>query len=243
MAPISSKLIAAVCLAAALFAPVATALAAPPSTVRLQVNGQALPFPVPQGYVDAASLSPDLQRMGEAMTGPSNRLLAFWVDPAEVRAMSAGQAEGLKRYFMLQVHRRREGMVLSAADFQGVRNAVIGDQATFMQQLRQQMPKVADSVSQQVQRATGDSKVQLKVGELQPLGVVFDEPQAFAYLMRTVFDVGDGRPMPMLLGTVMVRHQDRLVGLGAYAVDDGPHAEAWVRQSTKAWARALALVR
>ena len=44
MAPISSQLIAAVCLAAALFAPMATALAAPPSTVRLQVNGQALPF-------------------------------------------------------------------------------------------------------------------------------------------------------------------------------------------------------
>lgn len=243
MAQVQSKLIAAACLAAALIAPVAPTLAAPPSTVRLQVSGQALPFPVPQGYMDAASLSADLQRMGESMTGPSNRLLAFWVDPAEVRAMNAGQAEGLKRYFMLQVHRRREGMPLSAVEFQTVRNAVIGDQAAFTQQLRQQVPKVAEQVSQQVHRSGGDPKVQLKVGDLQPLGVLFDEAQAFGYLLRSTVDVGDGRPMPMLLGTVMVRHQDRLIALGAYAVDDGPSAEAWVRQVTRAWAQALPAAR
>ncbi len=258
MTPIQRGAAALLCLAAACLAPLAQVQAANPAavpapgdaanatahaTVRLTVAGQPLPFPVPPGYVDAGSLSPELQRLGEAMTGPANRLVAFWVSPAEARAVGNGQAEGLKRYFMLQVHRQREAMALTEANFRTMRDAVIGDQAAFTQQLRQRVPGVSAHINQQLQQASGDPKLQIKMGEIQPLGVLLDEPQAFAYLLRTAVDTGDGRPAPLLIGTVMARHQDRFVALGVYALDDGPGAEAWVRRSAKAWTQALRAVR
>lgn len=251
MTPIQRWAAALAWLAAAVLAPLAQAQTAPtPSTastasttahttVRLTVAGQPLPFPLPPGYVDAASLSPDLQRLGEAMTGPANRLLALWVNPAEAKALGNGQAQGLRRYFMLQVHRRLETQQLTEVSFKTMREAVIGDQAAFTQQLRKQMPGVSAHINQQLQETSGDPKVQIKMGEIQPLGVLLDEPQAFAYLIRTVVDGGAGRPVPMLIGTVMARHHDRFVGLGVYAQDDGPAAEAWVRRSAKAWTQAL----
>jgi hypothetical protein len=199
--------------------------AEPPSLVHLTVAGEPLPFPVPRGYVDAAKLSDGLQRWGESMGSPSGRLLAFWVDPAEVKANSAVDAEGLRRYFLLYAYRQTESRLLSDADFQGMKNAFIGEQGTFVRELRQQDPQTAETP--------------LKEGDVRLVGVLFDEPHAFGYLIRTVFDFGGTDSIPMVQGMVYARHHNRHIGLRVYAVDDGPGAEQWVRQAALAWVRAL----
>ena len=126
------------------------------------------------------------------MGSPSGRLLAFWVDPAEVKANNAVDGEGLRRYFLLYASRQNESWLVSEADFQSIKNVVIGEQGNFVRQLHQQDPQTAGTP--------------LKEGDVRLVGVLFDEPHAFGYLIRTVFDFGGTDSVPMVHGVVNARH-------------------------------------
>ena len=100
-----------------LLQPISIQLALSASSVVDTVGGVPITVPAPPGFTDPSSISKDLRNGAEAMTPPSNRLLAFFISEPDIKRVASGKSVALDRYFMAQTARKFETTNVSVQDF------------------------------------------------------------------------------------------------------------------------------
>lgn len=87
---------------------------AAPERIVENVGGVDLALPVPSGY--AVARGADLIAMAELLTPFPLRVVAFFVDEAELRRRDTGEPLQMRRYFIVQTMSKLEGLTLADAD-------------------------------------------------------------------------------------------------------------------------------
>lgn len=87
---------------------------AAPDRVVESVGGTEITLPVPAGFV--AARGSDLIAMAELLTPFPLRLVAFFVDEADLQRRDVGQQLQMRRYFIVQTMSKLEALTLGAAE-------------------------------------------------------------------------------------------------------------------------------
>jgi hypothetical protein len=197
-----------------------------------------LSLPIPDGYSEATSVAPSLRQIGERLTPPINRLLGYFVDKGEIRALRPEAGSGLKRYFLVQTFRQTETVDISPAEFSQVKDVIRGQYKQMLPESAQTMQQQIDSTVQELQASTGTALTGLRIGEIRGLEVFLDESQAISVLAITKIavqtqDATVETPMAVGMNTALIGR--KLVYFYAYTTYSGEEDLEWVRAQSKAW--------
>ena len=87
-----------------------------------KVGEMALSVPTPQGFIESSAVSRELWNLGERMTPPTNRLLAYFLSDSDIESVRSGGGASMRRYFVVQTVRSMESQQTSIADFAQVKD-------------------------------------------------------------------------------------------------------------------------
>ncbi|MFZ6798769.1 hypothetical protein [Undibacterium sp. Di24W] len=205
--------------------------------VEAKIGAKAIAIPVPKDFSDPSLMFPKLRQLGEAMTPPSNRLLAFFISDDDAKAMLAQAEPQLHRYFLVQTLRAKEDSTMSAQVFAGVRDQlknqykkILDDNAARMQS---EMNKAVERLDQNGQV----KNISMKLGELQVREVIDDE-RFVALIAKTLVQVmvsGEAKEIPMVLGLTTTMIEGKIVYFFSYSRFDSDEDMNWIKTKNLEW--------
>lgn len=213
---------------------------APPHVV--SVGATELRLPVPAGFVEAARAMPKVRQLGETMTPPGNRLLAFFVKASGPDAGASDPASLLHRYMMVQTLRSAERTVLSKRGIEEVKAELRAQYKTVYAQLQPKIQSDLDAASQKVGAQAGRPELSVKVGEFVPLDIFDERPQSISFAALTKVTAKTAlatQEVPLVIAMTTLVLDGKLLYFYAYSVYDGAADLAWVRSATTEWLAAL----
>ena len=205
--------------------------------VEARIGAKAIAIPVPKDFSDPFLMFSKLRQLGETITPPSNRLLAFFIRDDDVKAMLAQTQPQLHRYFLVQTLRSKEDLTMSAQVFAGVRDQlknqykkILDDNAARMQS---EMNKAVERLDQ-----TGQLKnISMKLGELQ-VSEVIDEERFVALIAKTLVQVmvsGEAKEVPMVLGLTTTMIEGKIVYFFSYSRFNSDEDLNWTKIKSLEW--------
>ena len=198
------RLLLTLCLA--LSVPAASALVA-------GVGGTHVNLPEPKGYLDAAGVSAELQKYGQALAPQSNRVLAFFVQKEDQQRVAGRLGPQLKRYHLVQVNRSLENGTMSLKEFEEFR-ALIRTQAE-----------------------TGP-----RTGPASVLGVFEDRATAISFMSSVdTPNAADGKSLPMVVASTVALVKGKPLIFNTYFIRSSDADVAAARQAARAWLTAIEL--
>lgn len=215
--------------AIALYAAAALAAAAP-----YAFGTRNLEIPQPEGYGPTSTGATKIFSLGSAFLPPSNRLVEFYVTPADSEALLAGRIDTLPRYYQLQVPRSLDGKPLSAAEFRGNAKTIETSLEAAMKNAGSQAGQLARDGNQRVQQQAGVDPG-LSISDVGYHGVFRREDWGIFFSMSsTVGASGTNSDRIFCAGALaLVGHQ--LVYFYTYALERTPADRDWARRSLSAW--------
>lgn len=203
----------------------------------LRLGTTKLAVPAPMGYQEMLCRAPYAASIFEAMLPPDNRLVALFTTEDAVAAWEVGEPVDLNRYTMVQSFRPAEGEMLSAAEFGMLAAQIKGNQEALFEQVSKVIPGLSERGSRALSDLTGVD-VALSLGQVIPLGVFLERPEAFAFalLQNVAVSVDGERDGNVVAGTVAVVHaRGKVLFLYVISTYTGDADLAWVRAKTSAW--------
>lgn len=199
-----------------------------------QVGGVEMTIPAP---------SSELVEMGSYRTmmntyvPDSNRLVAAFLLPDDLKVFAGGTRKGLLRYAMVEVPRSAESTDISAADFQ---DAVASTDKQFASS--SDSPE-ADTIVKQGQDELNRKLNALNLGHTtleKPvmLGRFFSKTDAYAFGMIVPVSAS-GSTVNMLVGVSLLRVKSRVLYGYIYTEYTGDQTEPRMRTELEGWADAI----
>ena len=195
-------------------------------------------LPVPEGFVEPTRALPQTRTLGERLTPPANRLLAFFLHRDDVQRMQTGQPPLMQRYFMAQTLRQAEDMLIAQDQFDQVRATLRDQYRSLLSQVGPQVQGQLDATARDMGREAGVESLSLKIGELKGLEVFDDRPGSISLLAATRYVVeleGSKKEIPMAMSITTAIFKGRLVYFYAYAVYQSAADLDWLRTVTRDW--------
>lgn len=219
------------------FALVCLANAVPASAQVYPVGGIQLTIPAPPGdnLVEMGSF----RTMMEVYVPDSNRLVAGFLLPDDLKLFQAGTRTGLRHYAMVEVPRSAESTDISETDFQQTVTTV-----------DQQFASSADSPQADAITKQGEDELNKRLKALNlnvphttlekpvMLGKFFSKSDAYSFGMLVPVSA-NGNTVNMLTGVVFMRVRSRYVYVYLYTEYKGDQTEPWMRTELENWADAI----
>lgn len=209
--------------------------------ITVTVGDAALSIAAPKGFVRVTAAQPRLLALGEQITPPTNRLLAYFVSAHDLQALAGGNGASFDRYFLVQTSRKAESHALSRANFAELRGVVRNQQAEMLRKLEPRIAQLSRRIEQARSRESG-ARVELSVGEIVPLGVYQDTESAISFGMMSRVRYREGAEADertIINVSTIVSPKGKLLFLYTYAKSDGPADLDWAKRAAASWARTV----
>jgi hypothetical protein len=108
---------------------------------------------------------------------PQHRLLALFLSEDDIQRFADGQSPKLDRYYVAQIPKRAEGMVVTVSDFQSVRRSMKDDHSLLMRAHTAGERDAIKSIDRGG-RVSIETRLPLRPAEPLALGVVLDSEHA-----------------------------------------------------------------
>lgn len=209
------------------------------------VGGIPIAFPAPPGFTDASSISKDLLGVGEAITPPTNRLLALFISEPDIKRVASGKSATLRRYFMAQTLRKLESTNVSARDFAKLREMFKQQQSDLLERNRSKTQQNLDAALRQLVRKFRDPSLAVKVGEILPLGIFHDRDSSVGMVALAKYSFmidGKTEEIPMAMAMMAALVKGRVIYLYTYSVYKSNADFEWALSVSEQWVSTVASV-
>lgn len=214
----------------------AAAVGTSPSNV-YQAGGVNLTIPPPTG--ELAEMGANYRSMMDPFVPDSNRLVAAFLLPDDLRSFQSGKRVGLRRYALVEVPRSDEFTVVSADDFQNAANAVdkqfgsTGDSGLTNNLVKQE----EDELNRKL-KALNLNSPKTTLGKPVMLGKFFSKANVYCFGMVTQVS-SSGSTVNMLIGVLLMRVNSRILYVYVYTEYNGDETVPWIQRTTMSWADAI----
>lgn len=202
------------------------------------VGAARLILPVPTGFAEATQSAPHLRLVSERLTPPTNRLLAHFVDGAEVAALRPDAPVPLRRYFLVQTFRQTESSDWSSLDFDQLRALLRGQYRQLLAQSNETMQGQIDAAVRDLRSTISTQISAIRVGEIKGLEVFVDNVDAISLSAVTRYAVqANDRTVevPMVMASTTAVIGRKLVYFYAFSVHRGDADLEWVKAQSRVW--------
>lgn len=222
--------LAASILAIILFLPGSASTAQNPTTYRAGLKN----FTIPGPTSDLVEAGPDYRVLLEPLVPTNNRLIAAFLQPADLNTLTSGSSAELSRYALVEIARRGEFAAVTPEMFKQIVDAIAKQfGVTFDATLKDQQ----DEINRRL-KALGSSPGEITLDKPVQLGTLFSKPDASAVGMIMPVSFG-GKTKKMAMGMVVVHVQSRVLFIYTYAEYKDESSVQWIRTTDEHWADAI----
>jgi hypothetical protein len=189
---------------------------------------------IPSPSKDLTEIGPDYRVVLETLAPAPNRLVAAFSRLEDLHQIIAGGSAPLSRYALVEVPRRAEFAEVDSATFKTVADSLAQQ---FGADLGSELKKSQDDLNRRLKEMNSNSAA-VAIDKPFPLGALFSKPDAAAFgLIESVSN--QGPPTKMIVGTVVLRAQSRVIFLYLYSIYKDDSSVEWVRSTSEQWADAV----
>jgi hypothetical protein len=200
-------------------------------TYRMGLKSIVVPPPA-----DLRETGPDYRVLFEHDAPDSNRLVAAFLPAEDVAKLPLRLEGGLIHYAFLETLRQAEFAEVDEATFKQVADAVAKQFGTSADAPVTDVKVFQDELNHKLKAEGGRDEVSLDKPVM--LGTLFSKANAVGFGM--MMNVGSGgKTKKVLIGTTLIRAQNRLLYATVYAQYAGDDSLAWVRTIGEQWADAI----
>jgi hypothetical protein len=188
---------------------------------------------IPTPAADLVEPGPDYRVLLEPMAPVTNRLIAGFLQPADLEAMRSKGGNQLLHYALVEVPRRAEFADVTPDLFKQVADSVAGQ---FGASLDGTLKDQQDEVNRRL-KELGSAK-SVTIDKAVPLGAFFKKPDATSYGMIMPVTV-DSKTVKLAMDMIVVRVRQRLLFLYIYNEYKDESSIQWLRTTGEQWADAI----
>ncbi len=203
--------------------------------VEIDVNGRAIEIPLPPGY---SELTPEMSPVYEAMYSyvvPSNERYLIIMPTEITESILRGEDAVYERYMVVESERQTARQSFSTQTFAEFRDILRSQLDEIFEEVRQELPDLADDASQSVSDAIGED-LELSIGEIVPFAVHLDTENAMAYSQYVNYGTavaGEDMGNTVVAATTAFVHvRDKILFIYVYGAEDDLE---WSRDFASNW--------
>jgi hypothetical protein len=211
----------------------------PRTAITAQVGDAKIMLVAPKGdFAQVTSAVPELARLGQEFTPPTNRLLAHFVRTPDLQPKTASRNVVFTRYFLVQTSLKGEPIAVDPDQFGRAKKIFHGQQAEMLAKLD---PPVAALVPR-VGKLKAAELDGLKPGDFFPAGIFQDTDRALSFgtLSRLQYTEGKYKAESLMLTvTTILLIKQKAIFLYTYTKFNGPADLAWAKSTALAWSNEI----
>lgn len=196
-------------------------------TYRAGAKSFTIPSPVP----DLVEAGADYRVILEPLAPTQNRLIAGFVQPADLESMRAGTGAALDTYSLVEVPRRAEFMDVSPEQFKEISESMA---TQFGASLTASLKDQQDEINRKL-KALHSSSGEITLDKPVQLGTLFSKADACGYGMLMSVSSG-GKTRRMVMGMNVIRAKARVLFTYTYTEYKDESTVQWIRTSGEHWA-------
>jgi hypothetical protein len=204
--------------------------AAGPETYRVGLKSIAIPSP----SKDLSEIGPDYRVVLETLAPASNRLVAAFTRPEDLKRILAGGDAPLPRYALVEILRPAEFVDVDSATFKTVADSLAKE---FGANIEADMKLAQDDLNRNLKELNSNS-ASVAIGKPLPLGALFSKPDAAAFAMVESVSA-KGPETKVAMAVVVLRAQNRVLFLYLYSIYKDESTVQWLRNTSEQWADAI----
>ncbi len=194
-------------------------------TFPVTAGGVKFSIPVPEQFAEVG------ERKSVFPEGTGNRLLAWFVPAADLK-----DGKSSRRWMQVQTMKKLEDHALTAAEFTQLKEITDKQQEQLYAAAKQELDGV-------LKKASAGEGVQLKMGQVQPLGIFMKGDSSFGMLMLMGIEAkaADGKSASdtVYCAANFLRVNDRLLYAYAYCSAQEKDAMEWVKATSERWVKEI----
>lgn len=200
----------------------------PLSATVVKVGGTvAITIPAPSA--EFVEVGPDNRSVLDVLVPGTNRLLCAFVKPDDLARLNVRDPKlKFDRYMLVEVYRRFETTELTPSQFQELKESL---NTQFDVKVGATVGDMEAELNRKLKEAGGGS---VSLGKPMPLGAFFVQDSAAAYGMLAPVSAKD-KTVNMVVSTVFLNINKRLIYIYIYSVYDGEPSVQWVKKTSEEW--------
>lgn len=197
----------------------------------VSVGRATLQLPIPESFVEVGTKNRMIPMV------PSNRLLAWFAMPEDMKHFDSEAAHELKRHIQIQLLKESENRDFSAYEFATI--------ASELSKLQDESHASAVQEINKILKKVGDPEKggpPIRISEPKSLGTSFKSDNAMGFSMLMSFatnEQGLRSAHPIACGAAVVRVKQKLLYVYVYSIVDGMDSIDWVKTKSKSIAEAI----
>ena len=189
-------------------------------------------LPAPSGFADPSEDSPNLARLARTLTPPSNIPMALFLSRADIRQISSSQLK-MDRYMMVQGYGKTQYQNITALDFKKFKQVLTTQQESLSKKAVERANKHFKNVQGNLEKITR-SRVDIKIGEMVPLGIFHEDKYSIGMAMFTKIK-SRGKEETKIITATTALIKGKLVFLYVYRRYRSGKDLKWAKQVAKRW--------
>ncbi len=194
---------------------------------------------VPDGFVNAADVSPDVQRIAETMTLRGNRTLMFMVSEADV-ARIRGRERGaeIREVLSIQYPLRRERDRIDLSYFSALKQYLKENGNSLLSRATPRAQQQLEDAGKELGSRLAVPDLKMKLGESIPLGPFDERTNSISLAAVIALDFtahGSTEPVPTAMTMTVAVVKGKMLYLYAYVPYEQGTGVPRVRQLTLTW--------
>jgi hypothetical protein len=193
---------------------------------------------IPQGFVDAAKVSPELHQAAQRMTVRGNRTLAYLVREEDARAFSEGKLKEFEEFLSVQIPLHRENQLIPLPYFGRLKTFMKNQASEVFAAIRPSLQKHFDRATAEIGASIGDASLDIQQGEMVPLGAFDEGPDSISMAVLSTIDftsMGHSEKTTVAMSMSVVIAKGKMLYLYAYSPYQSGYGLQKVRGLTRPW--------
>ncbi len=209
--------------------------------IQVNVGGVKIDVQAPTKFYEISKISPETRKIVEGFVPPTNRLLAIFVSEEDLEKVTKGELPELNRYMLLQTYRKLETKNISTKQFQIVIKQIKEQQDTVFNKEKDKIDKLVDNAAEQISNEY-DTSMEIKIGEIVPLGVFYEHPNAIGIAILSKVQVADEEEklnyaITGAFSTILAN--GKILYAYTYSTYKNKEDINWVKSKSKEWANSI----
>jgi hypothetical protein len=196
------------------------------------LGNAAIRLPAPNGFADPSEDSPTLARLARTLTPPSNIAMALFLSHTDIRQISKGKLK-MDRYMMVQVYGKTQYQNITAHDFKKFKQVLTTQQESLSKKAADGANKHFKNVQGNLEKITR-SRVDIKIGEVVPLGIFHEDKYSIGMAMFTKIK-SQGKEKAKIITATTALIKGKLVFLYVYSRYRSKKDLNWAKRVAKQW--------
>ena len=208
-------------------------------TVTVYVANIPIALPAPEGFFRCDGKSTKVDRMQQSLIGASNRLLASFGSEDDLAQTLKDTYPKLERNFNAQSVKKFEEVSVTSAGFTDLKTTLRTSMDSTRQKLGDMFAEIESSASSTLSKDL-QTRTDLKVGEMIPLGVFDETPDSISFSMLTKYRLtAEDRGKPVegvsIVAACALNLRNRVINLYCTSDYRDKRDIEWARSNVKKW--------